>query len=109
MTPGTKSTENHFVFKKHDDIGAAAAEDDSLFLADCFVDTGDLEHLKDCNDPKRIIVGRTGAGKSALLRKLESDCPNVIKLSPHSLSLNYVANNKLIVFFEESGVNLSIL
>ncbi len=108
MASETRNTDDHFVFKKHDDIGAAAAEDDSLFLAECFVDTGDLEHLKNCRDPKRIIVGRTGAGKSALLRKLECDCQNVIRLSPHSLSLNYVANNHLITFFEESGVNLSI-
>lgn len=108
MTSGQRNAEDHFVFKKHDDIGAAAAEDDSLFLADCFVDTGDLDHLMNCSDPKRIIVGRTGAGKSALLRRLETDCPNVIRLSPHSLSLNYVANNHLITFFEESGVNLSI-
>jgi type IV secretory pathway VirB4 component len=68
MTLGSRNADDHFVFKKHDDIGAATAEDDSLFLADCFMDAGDLDHLINCKDPKRIIVGRTGAGKSALLR-----------------------------------------
>ena len=33
--------EEQFVFKTRDDIGAAAAEDDKFFLAECFVDTGD--------------------------------------------------------------------
>ena len=30
-----------------------------------------------------------------------------IKLSPHDLSLNFIATNKVIAFFEEAGVNLS--
>lgn len=108
MVKDIRNNDDKFVFHRHDEIGAAAAEDDSLFLSDCFVDTGDLASLKECRNPKRIIVGRTGAGKSALLSELEKECSNVIKLSPHSLSLNYVANNHLISFFEEAGVNLSI-
>ncbi len=108
MSTKIEDSNNHFIFHHHDVIGAAAAEDDSIFLSECFVDSGDLTRLKDCEDPKRIIIGRTGAGKSALLSRLEQECQNVISLSPHSLSLNYVANNNLIGFFEESGVNLSI-
>ena len=57
---------------------------------------------------KRVIVGRTGAGKSALLNHIARTEDNVITLSPHSLSLNYIANNNVISFFEEAGVNLSI-
>lgn len=96
-----------FVFRKHDTIGAAAAEDDESYLSDCFVDIGDLNVLLNCNDSKRIIVGRTGAGKSALLSKIASVAEHVIQLSPHSLSLNYIANNQVIRFFEEAGVNLT--
>jgi hypothetical protein len=96
-----------FVFRKHDNIGAAAAEDDGAFLADCFVDSGDLGALLDCANSKRIIVGRTGAGKSALMSHIASTRANVIQLSPHTLSLNYIANNQVIRFFEEAGVNLN--
>ena len=99
---------NEFKFRRNDDIGAAAAEHDSIFLKECFIDNGDLSHLEDCSDPKRIIIGRTGAGKSALLTKLGEDNKNVIRVSPKGLSLNYIATNNLISFFEETGVNLSM-
>jgi len=32
---------------------------------------------------------------------------NVVELSPHDLSLNFIATNKVLAFFEEAGVNLS--
>jgi len=56
-----------FIFKKLDSVGAAAAEEDKRFLKACFVDTGDLDVLRDCADPRRIVLGRTGSGKTALL------------------------------------------
>lgn len=98
---------DHFVFRKHDNVGSAAAEHDSQFLEECFVDTGDLELLLDRKSPKRIIVGRTGAGKTALLYRLNQSGNHVISLSPHDLSLNFIATNKVIAFFEEAGVNLA--
>tara|TARA_R110002049_G_scaffold217972_1_gene389426 strand:- start:1310 stop:2947 length:1638 start_codon:yes stop_codon:yes gene_type:complete len=98
---------NHFVFRKHDNVGSAAAEHDSQFLDECFIDTGELEFLLDRKNPKRIIVGRTGAGKTALLYSLKNSSNHVIQLSPHDLSLNFIATNKVIAFFEEAGVNLT--
>jgi hypothetical protein len=55
-----------FKFKATDSIGAAGAEDDD-FLDDCFVDTGALDLLSNISDRRLILLGRTGAGKSALL------------------------------------------
>lgn len=101
------SGEGTFVFRKHDNVGSAAAEEDVQFLDDCFVDTGDLSYLLDCSNPKRIIVGRTGTGKSALIYQLTRLHRNVVRLSPHDLSLNFIATNKVIAFFEAAGVNLS--
>lgn len=98
---------SEFTFKKNDEIGAAGAEDDSLYLPECFVDTGDLEVLLDCENPKRIIIGRTGAGKTALLTTIQNSREKVIEISPHSISLNFIANNNVIRFFEDNGVNLS--
>lgn len=63
--------------------------------------------LLDCENAKRIVVGRTRAGKTALLRKIEVSRKHVIPLSPHALSLNYIANNNVIQFFEDAGVNLA--
>ncbi len=97
-----------FKFSNHDDIGSASAEDDVSFLKECFIDTGDVDVLLDTKNSKRIIVGRTGAGKSALINHICNITENTIHLSPHSLSLNYIANNNVISFFEEAGVNLSV-
>ncbi|MBQ9454449.1 MAG: hypothetical protein IJU53_02120 [Thermoguttaceae bacterium] len=56
-----------FKFTNYDRIGDASAENDSDFLDECFVDTGLLKRLL-CNEESRyIILGRTGAGKTALL------------------------------------------
>ncbi len=106
MTRTDTSSEGAFVFRKHDNVGSASAEEDSQFLNDCFVDTGDLAQLADCKGPKRIIVGRTGTGKSALIYELTRSSDHVAQLSPHDLSLNFIATNKVIAFFEEAGVNL---
>jgi len=100
-------TTDKFKFRKHASIGAAAAEEDSKFLAECFVDNGDLEPLIDCTDRRRIVLGRTGAGKSALLRRLGEEV-NVIVISPEALSFNYLTNSTILQFFLEAGVKLDL-
>lgn len=101
------SDEDQFVFRKTDEIGAADAADDSAFLSECFVDTGDLETLLNCQSAKRIVVGRTGAGKTALLTTVQNNTDNVSEISPHTLSLNYIADSTIIKFFEDAGLNLT--
>ena len=101
------STTGRFRFRRTDTIGAAAAEDDGGFLKDCFVDTGALQLLEDIGDRRRIVLGRTGAGKSALLAILEQRrTGQVIRLSPEHLALTYVANSTILNFFGSIGVNL---
>jgi hypothetical protein len=97
----------YFTFRKHSSIGAEAAEDDSKYLSTCFVDTGDLSVLLDRDDPRRLILGRTGVGKSALLRQL-SEIEGALTLSPEILSFNYVTNNTVLQFFLAAGVKLDL-
>ena len=95
-----------FKFKTTDSIGAAGAEDDE-FLRDCFVDTGTLDILSDIRDRRLIILGRTGAGKSALLAMLEErQGAHVVRISAEHLALTYVANSTILNFFGSIGVNL---
>jgi len=96
-----------FTFRKHASIGAAAAEEDAKFLAECFVDTGDLETLFDCSDRRRIVLGRTGAGKSALLGQLSGKA-DVIAINPETLSFNYLANSTVLQFFLGLGVKMDL-
>jgi vacuolar-type H+-ATPase subunit H len=97
-----------FRFRKGASIGEPDAESDEKYLASCFVDTGDYEVLTDCLCPQRIIVGRTGAGKSALIFHLMKNEENVIEISPENLSLNYLANSDIIKNLEKAGVKLDI-
>ncbi|MFK4581070.1 P-loop ATPase, Sll1717 family [Bradyrhizobium ottawaense] len=97
---------NPIVFKQNSDIGAADAESDELFLDNCFKETGDLAVLLDCTDPKCLVLGRTGSGKTAILRRVLKQCEHAVELSPETLSLSYVLNSNIIRFFEEAGVRL---
>ena len=96
----------NFKFRKNSSIGAAAAEDDHHFLEKCYIDTGDLAVLTDLTNPKRIVVGRTGSGKTALLKRLKDAQPNVSEISPFNLAVEFVSNSQVIRFFSEAGVNM---
>lgn len=103
-----KQTGVQFRFRRSDTVGSAEAESDDAFLRDCFVDTGDLDALRDLANPKRIIVGRTGSGKTALVRTLASNEEHIIELRPEELALNFLSNSNVLRFFEEAGTNLDV-
>ena len=97
-----------FRFRRLDNIGAAAAEEDIDFLKNCFVDTGVMSVLSDCRDPRSIAIGRTGSGKTALLSRLSETEERVIEILPESLSLSYISNSTVLNFFDRLGVKLDI-
>lgn len=99
---------SQFQFRKPDRIGAEAAEADTDYLADCFIDAGYLHVLQDCDRPERIVVGRTGAGKTALLLKLQNAEERLAFLEPEALSLQYLSNSTIIQYLTNAGVNLDI-
>jgi hypothetical protein len=99
---------DRFVFRKLDTIGAADAEQDKEFLKECFIENGYLEVLRDCKDSRRILLGRTGSGKTALLQKLTESEQRCIEVAPESLALAYVSNSTILAFVAELGVDLDI-
>ena len=104
----TKLPRNDFVFKKHMNVGEADAENDAAFLAECFIDIGDYEVLKNTDNAQAIILGRTGVGKSALIEHLENSNEQVIRIEPEELALRHISNSTILRFFEDLGVNLDI-
>ena len=96
-----------FKFRKNDTIGTASAEDDAEFLSTCFVQTEDYDALRDTDNIRQIVLGRTGSGKSALFARLKQEYrERVITIDPHHLALTYVANSSVIRYFADLGVNL---
>ncbi|MFS1935561.1 P-loop ATPase, Sll1717 family [Vibrio splendidus] len=104
----SQTPKKDFVFRKHMSIGEVDAENDTRFLKDCFVDTGDFDVLEDTNSSQCIVLGRTGSGKSALLERLEECGEQVIRIEPEELALKHISNSTILSFFEEIGVNLDI-
>lgn len=95
-----------FKFRRTDQIGALDAQQDGIFLPHCFVDIGDLNVLRDCQDPRRVIVGRTGSGKTALVRQIVDTAQRVSVLQPEQLALNYISNSTILRFVHTLGVKL---
>ena len=102
-----KARQSEFKFRKTDTIGAASAEEDVEFLKTCFVATEEFEVLRNKEDIRQVVLGRTGSGKSALFERLKQEEEDrVISIEPHELALTYVSNSSVIRYFSEIGVNL---
>ncbi len=98
-----------FRFAAHDTIGASDAEHDASFLADCFVETGDLAVLMDCTDPRCVVLGRVGVGKSALLERIRQKVPDrSIALAPEKLALSHLVNSDILRFAHDVGAELNV-
>ena len=99
--------QNEFRFRKNDTIGAPAAEDDVTFLHECFVDTGDFSLVEKMEDNRIIVLGRTGAGKSALFEHLHHKYPDhAIRIRPTGLALTHVSGSNVLQYFSTLGINL---
>jgi hypothetical protein len=95
-----------FKFRKAQTLGALAAEDDSL-LEQTFVDYGLMASLLDPADPRFLVLGRTGAGKTALLRRIRQES-GVGCIDPEELSMQHLQNSTILPRLVQAGVNLDI-
>lgn len=102
----SKLDQDRILFKAHDVIGYADALHDGTFLERCFVDPGIIPILLDTTRPERVVIGRTGAGKTALLKHIEQIADQVIRFEPDSLALNYVSNSTILSFLLDLDVSL---
>ncbi|MBT1670907.1 hypothetical protein KK092_16130 [Curtobacterium flaccumfaciens pv. flaccumfaciens] len=87
-------------------LGGEQAEADPLLHA-AFLETGASSVLRSRIDERCFVVGRTGAGKSAALQRLEDTDPDhTIRISPEDLSLPYITGLDAIQFLDSLDVNL---
>ena len=98
---------NIYKFKRNFDIGNLAAEDDE-FLLKAFVEKSELELLLNISNTKTILLGRTGTGKSALIKYLENKEPDIVRIEPEALSLRHLSNSTIISYFKALDVKLDL-
>lgn len=89
-------------------MGHLSAEADDEFLFDCFVSTTVYREIIDSNSPAMILCGRTGAGKTAILRMIRQQMEYTSIVDLFDMSMNYVANSDIIRFLESLNVDLDL-
>lgn len=102
-----------YIFKNSDQIGSLDAESD-YFLEECFLESNVYETLRTFNNDgdfnKRIIVGRTGSGKTAILKKLSLD--PIVKqqavIEAESTVFEHINNNVFISQLMNNGIDLRV-
>jgi hypothetical protein len=95
-----------FKLKKSQSVGSPDAETDDLLL-DAFVSIENVNEVLDVKNQKSILLGRTGAGKSAIIKYIKNNCQNVQEISPESMSLRFLSNSTILRYFNNLGVNLN--
>ncbi len=104
-----KKAANPIIFKSGLSLGQNSAEADDEFLFDCFVELDTHRLLADLDSPKMILAGRTGAGKTAIIRWVGRNNARATEIDPFEVSLNYVSNSDIIRFLHAVGADLDLL
>jgi len=86
-------------------IGERAAELDRL-LDECFIPTEFFEILRDKDEPRCCVVGRSGTGKTALLERLAKESHSYTKINPNILALQFLSDSDLINTLRRFDVGL---
>lgn len=101
---------DNIIIKSNMKIGQLDAESDHKFLSECYVDDGLIEILIDTESSEAIILGRTGAGKTASLLTINDSIDKgqskLIDLE-HAF-LRYIDNSNIIRFLSDNDVNLDL-
>ena len=107
-TKNTAAEKAKPVFKIKTDIsiGAPDAETDNQ-LMDVFIDNGSFDALININNPKCVIIGRTGTGKSALVKRIRESEEHVKIIDPERMSLTFLSNSNILRYLRSEDVNLN--
>lgn len=87
-------------------VGSPDAETDNI-LDNVFIDNGSFDALVNMNNPKCIIIGRTGTGKSALIKRVSESEDYVKVIDPERMSLSFLSNSTILTYLRSEGVNLN--
>ena len=94
--------------RQNENIGDTTAEHDIRYLRECFVSLPIIEDLLDHETHRCLLLGRTGAGKSAILWHIENSAQNTSRIIPKDASFQYIANSTIIKTLRDLGVDLHV-
>jgi hypothetical protein len=90
-------------------IGSIDAETDDEFLFECFVNHPAVVACQNVTSPGMVVAGRTGSGKTAILRHIDHTSDHSIHIDPSEMSLSYVSNSDTLRFVQLIGGDLDLL
>lgn len=96
------------VIPRYVDLGKAEAEADDEYFTDCFIDIGLISRLLSGQSSTSVVVGRTGSGKSGIIRHIKENNDHVLEVNPENLALGYLSDSWLLQFLTEQNFDLSI-
>jgi len=89
-------------------IGSNSAETDDEFLFKCFVHYPPVDSCERIESPGMVLAGRTGAGKTAILRYIASRAEHIAEIDPMNMAMNYVSNSDALNFLQAIGADLDL-
>lgn len=108
MAKPSKHT-NPVILRAGMSIGTNAAEFDDDFLIPCFVHYPPVEIGMNIQSRGMVLDGRTGSGKTAILRYITSKAEQVVEIDPSEMSMSYVSNSDALNFLQSIGADLDLL
>lgn len=90
-------------------IGASDAEFDDEYLLPCFIHYPPVAACLNVGSRGMVVDGRTGAGKTAILKYITSKVEHSIELDPAHMSMSYVSNSDVLNFLHVIGADLDLL
>src|SRR5438105_1864875 len=108
MAKKKKVKSDRSIIARNSSIGAIAAENDDSYLFDCFIYLPIFAEITDFENAKSILLGRTGCGKTAIIRYIHEKRQNAYSIDPTEMALEYVASSTSIRLFEENGVDMHL-
>jgi hypothetical protein len=100
---------NPVVLRQGMTIGSISAETDDDFLFSCFISYPPLESCLRMQSHGMILAGRTGSGKTAILRYIKSVSEHSVEIDPSQMAMSYVSNSDALNFLHAIGADLDLL
>jgi hypothetical protein len=99
---------NSIILQAGMSIGTNAAEFDDEFLLSCFVQHPPVEMCLNVQSRAMVVDGRTGSGKTAILKYIGSKVINSVEIDPSEMSMSYVSNSDVLRFLHAIGADIDL-